>query len=161
LKINTAYLLLGSNLGERLVTIQKAFDLIELKIGIIVTKSSIYETEPWGNTNQPAFLNQVIKIETKLHPIDVLQHILKIEKELGRTRTEHWGARTIDIDILYYADIIMKMTDLIIPHPHIQQRRFTLAPLAEIAPSFMHPVLKQSNQELLNNCQDTSDLQKL
>jgi 2-amino-4-hydroxy-6-hydroxymethyldihydropteridine diphosphokinase len=157
MKINTTYLLLGANLGERLKTIQAAVVEIERLIGKIVAQSAVYETAAWGVTAQPAFLNQVVEIDTPLHPIDVLYYVLKIEKSLGRERREHWGARTIDIDVLYYADVIMKMSDLIIPHPRLHERRFTLVPLAEIAPQYVHPVFKKTNEQLLMACED--DLQ--
>ncbi len=154
MKKNHVYLLLGSNLGEREELLQKAQGEIAVQVGKIVQESSIYETDPWGNLEQPTFLNQVVVVETTLHPIDVLATILKVEKSLGRERIKNWGERLIDIDILYYADVIIQMQDLVIPHLYLHERRFTLAPLAEIAPDYIHPKLKQSNKELLENCLD-------
>ena len=156
MKKNKSFLLLGSNLGDRMAMLQNAADRIAERIGIILTQSSIYETEPWGVTNQPNFLNQVLEIETPLHPIDVLAGILKIEIELGRERRELWSERTIDIDILYYEDVVMTMQNLVIPHPRLHERQFTLVPLVEIAPDFMHPKLKATNKELLENCLDNN-----
>jgi 2-amino-4-hydroxy-6-hydroxymethyldihydropteridine diphosphokinase len=153
-KKNDLYLLLGSNLGDRLSLLSEATALIVERVGEVLKLSPIYQTAPWGVIDQPAFLNQVLKVETALHPIDVLNVILKIEKQLGRERKEVWGARLIDIDILYYADVVVTMSDLIIPHPQLHHRRFTLMPLVEIAPNYVHPKLKKTNQELLENCED-------
>jgi 2-amino-4-hydroxy-6-hydroxymethyldihydropteridine diphosphokinase len=153
-KKNDLYLLLGSNLGDRLALLSEATALIVERVGEVLKLSQIYQTAPWGVIDQPAFLNQVLKVETALHPIDVLNVILKIEKQLGRERKEVWGARLIDIDILYYADVVVTMSDLTIPHSQLHHRRFTLMPLAEIAPNYVHPKLKKTNQELLENCED-------
>jgi 2-amino-4-hydroxy-6-hydroxymethyldihydropteridine diphosphokinase len=150
------FLLLGANLGEREATLSKAIELISNQIAPVVAQSQLYETAPWGVVDQPSFLNQVIKIETELRPTDVLEKTLKIEKQLGRERRLRWGARVIDIDLLYYADMILESPDLCLPHPRLHERRFTLVPLAEIAPDFVHPLLKKTNQALLNECTDTS-----
>ncbi len=148
------FLLLGANLGNRAVTLAKAIELISEQIAPVVAQSRLYETAPWGVTNQPSFLNQVIKIETKLTPSDVLIKTLKIEKQLGRERRLRWGARIIDIDLLYYGDMILETPDLHLPHPRLHERRFTLVPLAETAPDFVHPILKKTSQELLQTCTD-------
>jgi 2-amino-4-hydroxy-6-hydroxymethyldihydropteridine diphosphokinase len=153
-KKNDLYLLLGSNLGDRLALINEATTLIIERVGEVLKLSQIYQTAPWGVIDQPAFLNQVLKVETALQPIDVLNVILKIEKQLGRERKEVWGERLIDIDILYYANVVVSMNDLAIPHPQLHRRRFTLIPLVEIAPDYVHPKLKKTNQELLYNCED-------
>jgi 2-amino-4-hydroxy-6-hydroxymethyldihydropteridine diphosphokinase len=150
------FLLLGANLGERESTLKQAIELISDRISSVTMQSQLYETAPWGVIDQPAFLNQVIQIETELPPMKVLEQTLKIEKQLGRERRLRWGARMIDIDILYYADLILEDTELQLPHPRLHERRFTLVPLTEIAPDFIHPVLKKTNQELLNECTDTS-----
>ncbi len=147
-------MLLGSNLGDRLALLSEATALISERVGTVVKNSQIYQTAPWGVIEQPAFLNQVLKVETALHPIDVLSVVLKIEKQLGRERKEVWGARQIDIDILYYADVVVTMSDLVIPHPQLHNRRFTLVPLVEIAPDYVHPKLKKTNQALLEHCGD-------
>ncbi len=153
-KQNELYLLLGTNLGDRLANIQNATHLVVERVGEVLKSSQLYQTAPWGVIEQPDFLNQVLKIKTALHPIDVLSVILKIEKQLGRERKEVWGARLIDIDILYYADVVVTMSDLVIPHPQLHNRRFTLVPLVEIAPDYIHPKFKKNNQELLEECQD-------
>ncbi|WP_221389791.1 2-amino-4-hydroxy-6-hydroxymethyldihydropteridine diphosphokinase [Dyadobacter sp. NIV53] len=155
---NIVFLLLGSNLGERLQVLRSAVELIEEQIGQIKSASSVYETAPWGVLDQPAFLNQVIELQTVLDPEEVLRIILAIEQELGRVRYERWGARVIDIDILYFQDLILDSARLTIPHPRLHERRFTLAPLAEIAPDFIHPVFHKSSAQLLAVCTDNSEV---
>lgn len=155
------YLILGGNLGDKYDNLQKAIDLIGIFIGDVIEKSSVYETEAWGKTDQPNFLNLALIAKTKLTPLEVLAEIHKIEYLLGRKREEHWGARTIDIDILFYDDEIINRSNLIIPHPYISQRRFVLAPLLEIIPNFVHPLLKQTIKILYSNCEDITALKKL
>ncbi len=150
----TTYLLLGSNLGNRLDLLEQARALILSHIGVITQASGIYETAAWGLENQQAFLNQVLAVETTLIPEDLLKQINNLEAELGRIRLVRWGARVIDIDILYYADLVLQTQRLTIPHPELQNRRFTLVPLAEIAPDYVHPALQQSNRQLLAQCSD-------
>ncbi|MEJ5996347.1 2-amino-4-hydroxy-6-hydroxymethyldihydropteridine diphosphokinase [Pedobacter sp. Du54] len=151
---HTAYLLLGSNLGKREKCIADAVDLLAERVGEIVKISSIYETAAWGKTDQPSFLNIAIEIETVLNPFQLLEMALKIEADLGRIRYEKWGSRLIDIDIILYGDRIIEAEKLKIPHPEMQHRKFVLLPLAEIAPTLIHPVLKQSISELLLNLDD-------
>ena len=153
---NSIYLLLGSNLGDRLLIMQAARELIQKRIGEIHAVSSVYETAPWGVLDQPAFLNQVIKVQTTLEPEELLRIILEIEHELGRIRYERWGARVIDIDILYFQNLILDSARLTIPHPRLHERSFTLAPLAEIAPDYIHPVFGKNTVELLALCKDNS-----
>ncbi len=148
------FLLLGANLGEREATLKQAVQLISERIAPVMAQSQLYETAPWGVIDQPAFLNQVIQIQTELSPKKVLEQTLKIEKHLGRERRLRWGARVIDIDILYYEHFILEDSDLHLPHPRLHERRFTLVPLVEIAPDFVHPVLKKTNRELLEKCTD-------
>ena len=155
---NILYLLLGANLGDRLQSFNQAKDIIQTRVGLVVLASSVYETAPWGVLDQPSFLNQVLVIETELSPDEVLDNILKIEQELGRVRDQRWGARLIDIDILYYNHIVLDNTGLTIPHPRLHQRRFTLAPLAEIAAKYVHPILNLTNEQLLLNCPDESSV---
>jgi 2-amino-4-hydroxy-6-hydroxymethyldihydropteridine diphosphokinase len=157
-KRSKVYLGLGSNMGNREENLQIAQHIIEEKFGTIISLSSIYETAAWGLTEQNAFLNQVICIETKYLPIAVLQIVLEIEKSMGRIREQKWGARIIDIDILYYANKIITLPDLSIPHPFIQERRFVLVPLCEVAGEFIHPKFKQTNLELLKKCQDLGEI---
>ncbi|TLU97990.1 2-amino-4-hydroxy-6-hydroxymethyldihydropteridine diphosphokinase [Dyadobacter luticola] len=155
------FLLLGSNLGDRFAVLTSARQMIEEKVGPLVKESSVYETAPWGITDQPAFLNQVIEIETELAPEEVLRNILDIEHELGRVRYERWGARVIDIDLLYFNDLILDSARLTLPHPRISERRFTLIPLAEIAPNFINPFLKKNSSEMLAACEDESEVSKI
>lgn len=148
------YLLLGGNLGDRPLYLSQARERIAAQVGPIVQSSSLYETAAWGKTDQPAFLNQVLEVQTELSPEKVLQGINQIEQELGRIRHEHWGARVIDIDILFYDELVMQSQRLTIPHPQLHLRRFTLLPLSEIAPQLLHPVLNQPVTQLLQNCPD-------
>jgi 2-amino-4-hydroxy-6-hydroxymethyldihydropteridine diphosphokinase len=158
--MDTAYLLTGSNMGERLEYLQKANSLIEQRCGKIVQQSSIYETEPWGLLDQPAFVNQVIAISTKLSPEDLMAELLKIEAIIGRIRTVKMGPRIIDLDILAYNQLILDSPSLQIPHPALPFRRFALTPLNEIAPELMHPLLQKTISTLLLDCTDTSNVQK-
>lgn len=151
---NNIYLLLGSNLGVREVYIKQAKQLIENELGVIQSASSLYETAAWGETNQPDFINQVILVNSSYSPRQVLERILAIEKQLDRTRTRKWAARTIDIDILFYNNECLNESDLIIPHPYLHLRNFTLIPLAEIAPHFYHPILGKTMRLL---CQEVSN----
>jgi 2-amino-4-hydroxy-6-hydroxymethyldihydropteridine diphosphokinase len=156
--MNNVYLLIGGNMGDRPKNLSESTSWIEKEVGAIVKKSSIYETAAWGVTEQPSFLNQVLFVSTKLPPEDVLKTILSIEEKMGRKRVEKMGPRTIDIDILFYNNEIISLPNLSIPHPHIANRRFVLEPLAEIAPSFVHPVLQKNVAELLKVCPDTLEV---
>lgn len=155
------YLLLGGNLGDRLLYLQQARARIAVQVGQIMRRSKLYETAAWGKTNQPAFLNQVLEVQTELMPTQVLQSINAIEQELGRVRQEHWGARVIDIDILFYDDLVLQTQRLTIPHPQLHLRRFTLLPLAELAPELMHPVLGENVKALLEACGDNLEVRVL
>jgi 2-amino-4-hydroxy-6-hydroxymethyldihydropteridine diphosphokinase len=114
----------------------------------------VYETAPWGKSNQPNYLNQGVQIETNFEPFELLNQCLIIEKQLGRMRDEKWGARLIDIDIIYFDNQIMNTKDLNLPHPRMAERKFVLKPLTEISPDFMHPLFKKTNLELLADCKD-------
>lgn len=148
------YLLLGGNLGDRTLYLSQACERIAAQVGPITQSSSLYETAAWGKTDQPAFLNQVLEVQTTLSPEQVLQTINQIEQDLGRIRHEHWGARVIDIDILFYDELVLQSQRLTIPHPQLHLRRFTLLPLGEIAPHMQHPVLHMQVTQLLQNCSD-------
>ena len=148
------YLLLGSNLGIREEIISNALESIEKSIGKVVSSSSLYESASWGVDDQPDFLNQVVEIETQLDPLSLLDHILEIEQSFGRKRNLRWGSRIIDIDILYYGDSISMNPRLTLPHPQIAYRRFTLVPLVELIPWFIHPLLNKTHRQLLEECQD-------
>ena len=155
-----AFLLLGSNLGNREEILTKAILEIEEKIGAISLKSSIYETLAWGIEDQPAFLNQVITSNTEIKPQQLLTIINNIEKDLGRVRHEKWGERLIDIDILYYDNLVIDAKNLSIPHPEIANRKFTLIPLVELAPELVHPILKITQKEMLHSCKDELEVKK-
>jgi 2-amino-4-hydroxy-6-hydroxymethyldihydropteridine diphosphokinase len=158
---NTVYLLLGSNLGDREEVINKAIDLINDKIGKVVCKSSMYETEPWGKTDQPGFLNLALQVQTDANAITVLHTALEIEKQLGRVRLERWGSRIIDIDIIFFnQEVIHIKEELTIPHPEMQNRKFVLEPLCEIAADFKHPVLNQTIRELYETLTDNAVVKK-
>jgi 2-amino-4-hydroxy-6-hydroxymethyldihydropteridine diphosphokinase len=153
-------LLLGTNLGDRITYLEQATIQLIKVFNEPYKTSSIYETAAWGNTQQPSFLNQVIIFKTSLSPQQSLQHILSIEKGLGRERLIKMGPRTIDIDILFYEDQIVQNESLTIPHPHLQDRKFVLEPLLEIIPNYIHPKFKKSVQVLFNECTDTLNVKK-
>ncbi len=153
--MNTAYLILGGNKGDKINNLYQAMLLIEEKVGTIISKSKLYETAAWGNTNQPDFLNQVVFIETALNPPDLLKTTIKIEESLGRVRgAEKWLERTMDIDILFYNNEVIDTPDLKIPHPYIQERMFVLMPLMDIAPELIHPILQKDIKTLVQFCKD-------
>jgi 2-amino-4-hydroxy-6-hydroxymethyldihydropteridine diphosphokinase len=152
------YLLLGSNMGNREAFLSKALTEIDATIGKISKKSKIYQTEPWGEKEQEDFLNIAVEVETKLKPKKILEKIHEIEKLLDREETYKWGPREIDIDILFYGDEMISEVDLTIPHPFIHERKFTLIPLAEIAPELYHPIMGANIMDLLLECEDQSEV---
>lgn len=152
------YLSVGSNMGDRQANLRAAAGLIDKNIGKIARKSHVYETEPWGKTDQETFLNQVLMINTTQDPREMLEQITKIEKELDRDRKEKWGPRTIDVDILFYGKRVIRDKGLDIPHPELHKRMFVLVPMIEIAPELEHPVLKQTIDELYLECKDLSEV---
>lgn len=154
---NLAYLLLGGNQGNIRRIFFQAIDMLNISVGPVQDISPLYRTEPWGFQSEDAFLNQVITIQTDLSPDMLLKEVLIIEEKLGRSRQDNsngYQSRTIDIDILFYNDEIIKRKDLIIPHPKLHLRKFTLAPLNDIAPGLNHPVLNKTISELIRTCDD-------
>ncbi|HVS94080.1 MAG TPA: 2-amino-4-hydroxy-6-hydroxymethyldihydropteridine diphosphokinase [Mucilaginibacter sp.] len=159
--MNDVFLLLGANLGDRRAHLQRAVQLLEKEVGTIVKQSSFYETQAWGKTDEPDYLNQVVQIGTALPPELLLQKILDIELLMGRKRVEKWGSRIIDIDILFYDSDIISLPRLEIPHPELHKRRFTLEPLSEIAPELVHPVFHKTIVQLKNELNDNLHVKKL
>jgi 2-amino-4-hydroxy-6-hydroxymethyldihydropteridine diphosphokinase len=159
--MNKTYLLTGGNEGDRYFHMQQAMTNIELICGRVIQLSSLYETAPWGKSDQADFLNQVLLVETNLRPKQLLQSILEIEKALGRKRTIRNAPRTIDIDILLYDSEVIESDGLTIPHPRISERRFVLEPLNEIAADYIHPVLYKSVRQLLLECKDELTVKKI
>jgi 2-amino-4-hydroxy-6-hydroxymethyldihydropteridine diphosphokinase len=152
--MNEVYLLTGGNIGNRLAYLSKAKEEIEKRCGSILKESSVYETAAWGKEDQGAFLNQVLQIETNLHPEELLKTILEIEEHLGRKRQLKYGPRIIDIDILFFDNDIINEHALKVPHPQMQNRRFVLVPLNEIAPAKVHPTLHKTIAQILAECPD-------
>lgn len=159
--MNTAILLIGGNLGNRPLLLQQAVQLIEQQAGKVVKLSGLYETAPWGNVQQPDYLNQALQISTPLAPLPLLHTLLNIEREIGRIRQQKWGARVIDIDIIFYNDDVISLPELKIPHPRMQNRQFVLVPLNEILPDWVHPVFQQTVHALLAACDDELPVKKI
>lgn len=157
-KTTTAYLLTGSNLGDRKSYLDQAKEAINQQAGKVIAASSFYQTAAWGIEDQPDFWNQALTIKTKLKPNELLKVLLQIEKDLGRERLEKWGSRTIDIDILMYKDQVIDEPDLSIPHKFLHERNFSLVPLMEIAGEIEHPIFKKTIEELYWASIDTLDV---
>ncbi len=151
-------ILLGTNLDNRLINLQKAELEIGHRVGAVFQRSKIYQTAPWGNLEQEDFLNQILIVESNKNPHEVLSLLLTIELEMGRVRKQQYEPRIIDLDIIYFGDEIIETKDLIVPHPFIQDRRFTLVPLVELIPNLVHPVFKRTNYELLLQTTDDSSV---
>ena len=158
--MNTVYLLTGGNVGNREQYLQESVRLMEATCGKIIRRSAIYETAAWGKTDQAAFLNQALQLSTLLLPDMLMRKLLAIEQLIGRKREEKYGPRTIDIDILLFNTEIIHTDLVIIPHTQLANRRFVLQPLAEIAPGYIHPVLKKSIARLLRICTDPLPVKK-
>ncbi len=156
--MNKVWLCTGSNLGNRFEQLDKAAILLEAHAGKLIQCSSVFETEPWGKSDQAPFLNQVLIIQTTLKPLEVLQVARETEISCGRRHRTRWDAREMDVDILFYNDEIFRHPRLEIPHPHIPERRFVLEPLAEISAGKTHPVLNKTIDVLLENCTDPLDV---
>ena len=159
--MNKVYLLTGGNMGNRQAMLEQAKNRIQKEIGVISACSEIYETAAWGKADQPSFLNQALEITALLSAREVLSGVLSIEAKMGRFRQEKFGPRIIDIDILLYNNAIINEPGLIIPHARLAGRRLALTPLAEIAPDYVHPILKETIGTLLLNCKDELPVKKL
>ena len=149
-----AYLGLGSNIGDKMANLNQAIAAIGANLGTVCAKSAVYLTDPWGLYDQPTFLNLVLLVETLMDPELLLREIQVIERQMGRERITKWDKRIIDIDILFYDEIVYQSETLQIPHPWLEQRNFVLAPMAEIAPTFVHPVNKKTIRALLESSTD-------
>jgi 2-amino-4-hydroxy-6-hydroxymethyldihydropteridine diphosphokinase len=160
-KIVTAYLGLGSNMGDRFLNLQKALEHLKKVNGVKISQiSPVYETDPVGGPRQPRYLNTVVEIGTDLEVRKLLKTCQEIENEMGRIRTERWGPRVIDIDILIYGDLVISTKELIIPHPLFHEREFVLRPMADIVPDLIHPVMDLSIRELLEGIEE-SDVKRM
>lgn len=156
------YLLLGSNLGDRRAVINEAIEQIGEQVGELISRSAFYETAAWGKEDQPSFLNIAVGIKSSKAAAEILRAVLAIEKELGRVRKDRWDARLIDIDVILYGDeVINDGEELQIPHPRMQERRFVLEPLAEIAGAVIHPVLNQNILTILSHLNDNLAVTKI
>jgi 2-amino-4-hydroxy-6-hydroxymethyldihydropteridine diphosphokinase len=151
-------LIIGGNLGNRLLLISKTVELLNQIFGPLQKASSIYESSPWGGNSSGNYLNQVLIYATDLSPEYILEHIQKIEKSLGRQRDLKWGNRTMDIDILYYGEKKISTNHLQIPHPYLAERKFVLVPLKEVLSDFIHPVIKKTTDQLNEECMDKSEV---
>ncbi len=158
---NLVYLLIGGNMGDRRAFLRQAGHLISEHCGPVPAASPVYETAAWGNPDQAAFLNQALKLETPLEAEPLMKKLLQIEEMMGRIRGERYGPRTIDIDILLYNNDIRNTALLTVPHPEMQNRRFALQPLADLAPALEHPVLKKTILQLLAECLDPLPVTKV
>ncbi|HRO09077.1 MAG TPA: 2-amino-4-hydroxy-6-hydroxymethyldihydropteridine diphosphokinase [Saprospiraceae bacterium] len=154
----TYFLHLGSNVGDRKKMLFQAIQHIQVQIGKVVIQSSVYETEPWGLTDQANFYNMAVKVHSTKNPEQVCLEAKAIEKEMQRIKELKWGPRNIDIDLLYCDDIILQTETLTIPHPQIYNRNFVLIPMMEIAGEWMDPVKNMTITELYDQCQDTNEV---
>lgn len=158
--MNQLVVLLGGNIGDKVTNFTKAIYLIEEKIGKVVEKSSLYESEPWGYEDVYQYLNAVIIVKTNLSAKESLRALLQIEVRLGRTRnqTKTYAARTIDLDILFFNQDLIDDKELKVPHPLLHERKFTLIPLKQLLPNYHHPVLKKTISYLCSECKDVSNV---
>ena len=155
------YLLLGTNLGDRAANMRYATAHIEQAVGPVVAASSWYETAAWGILDQPSFYNQVIRVATLLSHEPLLRTLQSIEQQLGKVKLGHWRERLIDLDVLYYGYRLVRTPFLTLPHPELHNRRFTLVPMCEVAPQFVHPVFSKTQVQLLKECEDRLEVRKV
>lgn len=158
--VQRCYLLLGSNQGDRAAMLDRAIRAISDAIGPVQRTSSVYETAPWGHSEQPAFLNQVVVADTALGAEETMRRLLAIEERMGRRRTWRNAPRTIDIDLLFYGKEILHTETLQLPHPRLAERRFVLTPLNELSPGFIHPETGRTLHQMLQDCRDPLDVKK-
>lgn len=158
--MKTAFIGAGSNLGQRERQLAQALEWIGTEIGEVICESSIYQTSPWGGIDQPDYLNQVWQIRTALGPFQLMAALLELEKRTNRERIQKWGARTLDLDLLFYEDYRIHTEELTLPHPRLQDRNFVLVPLAEIAPDWRHPVLGKDIRTLLQQSPDQESVKR-
>lgn len=158
--MNRLFLSLGGNEGNVLDNIRLAHQYLTETVGKIRQSSHVYQTHAWGNEDQPDFLNECIEVQSSHTAEEILQHCLDIEKKIGRKRQEKWGARPIDIDILFFNAEVINRENLIVPHPYLHKRNFVLIPLLEIAPDFVHPIFKKSIGVLAQECADPLEVKK-
>ncbi len=162
MKKNTVYLCIGGNLGEREANLEETREFLEFNFGDVVETSSVYESEGWEMENVPAFLNQVVKIETELTPLELLQEIAELEEFYGRERKSGiYLSREMDVDVLLYNDEIIVTENLIVPHPKMHLRKFVLVPLNEIGQEFIHPVFKKTVGQLLIELEATEGIKQI
>ena len=152
--MNKVFLLIGGNMGDRLQNLHQAITLLSGAVGPVIQQSAVYETAAWGKTDQAAFLNQALLLSTRLSAAELIVTVLSVEEKMGRHRTEKFGPRVIDIDIMFYNEEVVNEPHLTIPHPQMQNRRFALIPLVELAPQMVHPVLNKTLERLLLECKD-------
>lgn len=152
--MNKVFLLIGGNMGDRLQNLHQAIELLSATCGPVIQQSMVYETAAWGKTDQPAFLNQALLLHSILSAQELIITVLGVEEQMGRHRAEKFGPRVIDIDIMFYNEEVINEPHLTIPHPQMQNRRFALIPLIELAPQMVHPVLNKTLEELLLECKD-------
>jgi len=158
MKEHIVYLALGTNLGDRPANLKQAIAALTPQMEV-KARSGVYETPPWGFEDQPKFLNQVVKVNTYLDPEPLLKHLKRLEVALGRKESFPNGPRLIDMDILFYDDLVVDKPSIVIPHPRLQERGFVLLPLMEIAPNLVHPVNKKSVREMAELC-NTEGIEK-